>query len=167
MKKWTIIGGAVLGVILIGVVVLFNMCIGECTMTGGENFGDMPGENPAITAVGTVILNPQKYLDKEVTVEGVIASECPTGGWINIRDNSGSIIHFNMHGTTVGPIPQRVGRKVIAKGMVYQGESTPKETKLLAKGLRIPSFSCSMSRAHETHDCTTSTLLSVCCCQHV
>ena len=166
MKKWTIVG-LVLGVILIGVAVLFTMCIGDCKATGGENFGDIPGENPAITAVGTVMLNPQRYLDKEVIVEGVIASECPTGGWINIRDNSGGTINFNMHGTTVGPIPQRVGSKVIAKGMVYQTEGTPKETKLLASGLRIPAFSCTRAHAHNTHDCTTSTLFSVCCCQHM
>lgn len=165
MKKKLIILGIIFGVLLITVAVLYSMCIGNCKVTGGENFGDFPGENPALTSVGTVVLNPQKYLDKEVTVKGTIESECPGGGWIRVKDDSNATIYVEMHHEPWVPIPQRVGSKAFVTGTVYQTQSTPKETGILVKGLRIPAFSCTKAHAHETHDCTMSKLFSACCCK--
>lgn len=101
-----------------------------------EKFGDAPDENAPKTAIGTILLNTQSYIDKEVIIEGVIASECPTGGWINVKDNSGTI-YVEMHGTSFAPIPQRVGKNVVVKGTVYQAGGVTKELKILGKGLII------------------------------
>lgn len=129
MKKVFII----LATVLIGLTALY---LAGCSPKV-EKFGDAPLESAAKTAIGTILLNPQNYVDKEVTIEGTIASECPTGGFINVRDNSGGTIYVEMHGSSFAPIPQRVGKGVIVKGIVYQGEGTPKEVKILGKGLVI------------------------------
>lgn len=129
MKKiFVILGAALIG--------LFGLYILGCGPRI-EKFGDAPDETTTKTAIGTILLNPQKYVDKEVVVEGVIASECPTGGWINVRDKSGGTIYVEMHGTSFAPIPQRVGKSVVVKGIVFQSEGATKETKLLGKGLVI------------------------------
>ena len=105
--------------------------------SGTEKFGEEIAANTAKTAIGTILLNPGDYVNKDVIIEGKIASECPTGGWINVSDASGGgTIYVEMHGTPI-TIPQRVGKNVVVKGMVYQTESTPPETKILVKGLVI------------------------------
>ncbi len=123
----------ILGVVLIGLFGLYILGCGPKI----ERFGDVPQENAPKTAIGTILLNPQNYIDKDVIIEGVIASECPTGGWINVRDASGAAIYVEMHSAPFAPIPQRVGKSILVKGLVYQSEGTTKETKLLGKGLVI------------------------------
>ena len=129
MKKISMI----LGVVLIGLFGLYILGCGSKI----ERFGDVPQENAPNIAIGTILLNPQSYIDKDVIIEGVIASECPTGGWINVQDKSGGTIYVEMHGSSFAPIPQRVGRNVIVKGTAYQSGGTTKEIKLLGKGLII------------------------------
>jgi hypothetical protein len=129
MKKLFMILGLVL-------TALFGLYILGCGPKI-ERFGDVPADNAPKTAIGTILLNTQNYIDKDVIIEGVIASECPTGGWINVRDKSGGTIYVEMHGSSFAPIPQRVGRNVIVKGVVYQSEGVTKEAKLLGKGLII------------------------------
>ena len=124
--------------VILGVVstVLFGLYISGCG-PGIEKFGEAPLDNNTKTAIGTILLNPQNYIDKDVIIEGAIASECPTGGWINVQDKSGGTIYVEMHGSSFAPIPQRVGRNVIVKGTAYQSGGTTKEIKLLGKGLII------------------------------
>lgn len=129
MKRIFMISGLVL-------TVLFGLHIIGCGQRI-EKFGDAPLDNAPKTAIGTILLNPQNYIDKDVIIEGVIASECPTGGWINVRDSSGGTIYVEMHGSSFAPIPQRVGRKAIVKGLVYETRGNTKEIKLLGKGLII------------------------------
>lgn len=123
----------VLGVILTGLFAFYLIGCGPKI----EKFGEAPDEAATKTGVGTILLNPRNYIDKEVVVEGVIGSECPTGGWIRVKDNSGGSIYVEMHSAAFAPIPQRVGKSVLVKGTVYQSEGSNKETKLLGKGLVI------------------------------
>ena len=123
----------VLAIVLSGLLGLYIIGCGP----RAERFGEAPEETAPKTSIGTVLFNPQNYIDKEVVVEGTIASECPTGGWINVRDASGATIYVEMHSAPFAPIPQRVGKSVLVKGIVYQSEGTTKETKLLGKGLII------------------------------
>ena len=129
MKKMRMI----LGVVFVG---LFGLYILGCEPKV-ERFGDVLQEDAHKTAIGTILLNPQIYLDKDVVIEGVIASECPAGGWINVRDTLGAAIYVEMHSAPFAPIPQRAGKGVLVKGLVYQSEGSTKETKLLVKGLVI------------------------------
>ncbi len=123
----------VLAILLSGLLGLYVVGCGPRV----EKFGEAPDETAPKTNISTVLFNPQNHIDKEVIVEGTIASECPTGGWINVRDTSGSTIYVEMHSAPFAPIPQRVGKRVLVKGLVYQSEGTTKETKLLGKGIVI------------------------------
>ena len=122
-------------------VLAFFLCIFGLYIAGCgqriETFGEAPADNAPRTAIGTILLNPKTYLDKEVVVEGTIASECPAGGFIYVRDNSGGTIYVEMHGAPFAPIPQRTGKDVSVKGIVYESNGAKKETKLLGKGLVI------------------------------
>lgn len=129
MKK----GYLILGVVLIGLFAFYLTGCGSKI----EKFGEVPEETAIKTVIGTILLNPQNYVDKEVVVEGVIGSECPTGGWIRVKDNSGGSIYVEMHSASFAPIPQRVGKSVLVKGTVYQSEGSDKEIKLFGKGLVI------------------------------
>jgi uncharacterized protein YdeI (BOF family) len=128
MKK----GFVVLAILLLGVSLNIIGCGSRI-----ERFGEAPEETASKTSISTILFNPQNYIDKEVVVEGTIASECPTGGWINVRDASGATIYVEMHSAPFAPIPQRVGKSVLVKGLVYQSEGSTKETKLLGRGLVI------------------------------
>jgi hypothetical protein len=117
------------------IVALLSLSCTGCSTT--ETYGDSPDEKTVRTPLSAIFLSPQEYINKEVVVEGVITSECPTGGFIYVRDQSGHDIYVEMHGTSFAPIPQRTGRKVIVKGLVFQSEGSSKEVKLLGKGVLI------------------------------
>ncbi len=129
MKKWFVISGLLL--MLVSTVFILGCGV------RAEKYGDAPSESDAKTSVGTILVNPQSYINKDVVVGGTISSECPSGCWINVKDDSGSVIYVEMQGASFSPIPQRVGKKVIVKGTVFQTEDTPKETRLFGKGLVI------------------------------
>ena len=129
MKKMSAISGSLL-------VLVFTVFLFGCGAKA-EKFGDAPGESDAKASVGTILTNPQSYLNKDVVISGVISSECPSGCWINVKDDSGTVVYVELQGQSFAPIPQRVGKKIIVKGMVYQTENTPNETRILGKCLVI------------------------------
>ena len=129
MKKVFVISGLLL--MLVSTIFLLG-CAAKA-----EKFGDAPAESDAKTSVGTILVNPQNYINKDVVIGGLIASECPSGGWINVKDDSGSTLYVEMHSASFAPIPQRVGKKVVVKGTIYQTEDSLKEIKILGKGLVI------------------------------
>lgn len=113
------------------------LCCISCEKSS-ERYGEIPDEKAIRTPISTILFSPQQYLNQEVVIEGTIASECPTGGWIKVKDTAGHNLYVEFHGATFAPIPQRVGRKVIVKGVVFQSESASKEVQLLGKGVMIP-----------------------------
>jgi hypothetical protein len=129
MKKMFVISGLML-------TLVFTLFLFGCGVKV-EKFGDAPVESDAKVSVGTILVSPQNYLKKSVVVSGTISSECPSGCWINVKDDSGAVVYVEMQGADFSPIPQRVGKKVIVKGMVYQTEDASKETRILGKGLVI------------------------------
>lgn len=118
--------------LFITLAVLLNGCGPK-----GEKFGDAPADSLARTAVSSILKNPEKYMDKEVVIEGKIVSECPSGCFFNLRDNSGGTIFVELKGNSFIPLPQRTGRTAVVKGTVFQGQGATKETKVFAKGLTI------------------------------
>lgn len=102
-----------------------------------EQFGEVPEENAPRVPIASLLVSPQEYMDKEVVIEGVIASECPTGGWIGVTDAEGHRIYVDVHGAPFSPLPQRGGREVVVKGVVFQSAGTNKEIKVLGRGVLI------------------------------
>ena len=133
MKKkfiFAVIAAGVLGLSVLGFFVLGGV-------SKVEKFGELPNVYAGKTAIGSILVNPKKYLDKTVVIEGVIAKECPGGCWMHVRDTSGGVMFVEMKGTSYAPIPQRTGKYVMVKGVVYQNQGNTRETKLLGKGLII------------------------------
>ena len=77
----------------------------------------------AATTAREILANPQAFEGKDVLVAGKIVSECPSGGWIWVQDESGQI-YVNMHPTNVF-IPQHVNAGVRAMGKVVLESGQP------------------------------------------
>lgn len=77
----------------------------------------------AVTTAKEIVANPAAWEGKDVLVAGRITSECPSGGWIWVKDETGDI-YVNMHPTNVF-IPQAVGRNVRAMGKVILESGQP------------------------------------------
>ena len=59
---------------------------------GKKNNSFGAGTQPAVTSIGDIQKDPDKYVDQVVTVEGELSRECPTSGcWWYIRDQTGEI----------------------------------------------------------------------------
>jgi uncharacterized protein YdeI (BOF family) len=105
----------------IGAVVLAAL-LAAVWMTGCGSAKQAPVYGRAIpadmqvTTAAEILASPEAFEGKDVLVSGKITSECPSGGWIWVRDGSGDI-YVNMHPTNVF-IPQRVGSNVRAMGKV-------------------------------------------------
>jgi hypothetical protein len=122
-------------------VICMGLCLGFfCTSCGrkAEKFGEAPDELSPKIPITTILFSPEGYIGKEVVIEGVIATECPTGGWIRVEDSEGHTIYVEFHGTSFAPIPQRTGKRVIVKGIVFQGAGKKSEIELIGKGVLIP-----------------------------
>lgn len=120
----------------IAITVVAALCCISCGRSV-EKYGEAPDEKAPKTAIAAILLSPQQYVNEEVVIEGTIATECPTGGWINVEDNEGHTLHVEFHGAEFGPIPQRGGRRVIVKGVVFQSSGPSKEVQLLGRGVLI------------------------------
>ena len=85
-----------------------------------------------MTAIKNIVIHPQDYEGKTVTVKGKISLVCETGCWFNLEDEGATIY------TDLAPsgfaIPQNVGKKATAEGKisVESGKLT-----LTAKGVEI------------------------------
>ncbi|MCX5679812.1 MAG: hypothetical protein NTZ95_04055 [Candidatus Omnitrophica bacterium] len=69
-----------------------------------------------MTAIKDIVMHPQDYTDKTVTVRGTIRLVCETGCWFNLEDKGATIY------TDLGPsgfaIPQKVGRNATVEGKI-------------------------------------------------
>lgn len=109
--KYLSIGAVVLAALLAAVWATGCGSAKQAPVYGREIPSDMP-----VTTAAEILARPETFEGKDVLVSGKITSECPSGGWIWVRDGSGDI-YVNMHPTNVF-IPQRVGRNVRAVGKV-------------------------------------------------
>jgi len=85
------------------------------------------------TPIGEVLANAKDLQDKTVKVQGTIIEECPAGGWFMLKDDSG-VVYVNLHPSYFA-IPQAVGKKAIAQGVVKK-EGTRIE--IVGKGVQLP-----------------------------
>ena len=120
MKKYIAISAAVLGLLLLVILV----GCGTSTKTSNKAmYGKAIPTDLAVIEAKQILDNPQGFEGKDVLVSGKITSECPSGGWVWLKDNSGEI-YVNMHPTNVF-IPQKVGSTVKAMGKVVLESGRP------------------------------------------
>jgi hypothetical protein len=111
----------------LGLVLLVAVAVVGCgAKTGGAKsnaYGKaIPGEM-ALTTAREILSDPQAWEGKDVLVAGKVTSECPSGGWVWVKDGTGDI-YVNMHPTNVF-IPQHVGKQVRAMGKVVLESGQP------------------------------------------
>lgn len=91
-----------------------------CTLiSSGCGRIEMYGErisNRSLTSIKDIVVSPQAYIGKTVTVKGKIALECDTGCWFNLKDGA-AIIYTDIEPSGFA-IPQKAGRTAIVEGTV-------------------------------------------------
>ena len=97
-------------------VIIMLACIAVSSGCGRvEMYGERISDQN-ITPIQDIVLHPQQYVGKTVTVKGKIALECNTGCWFNLKDGAAVIY------TDIAPyglaIPQKTGRTAIVEGTV-------------------------------------------------
>ena len=116
MNKYIAISGAALGLLFLVVMV-------GCAAKNNAKFGKAIPADLSVTPAQQILDNPKDFEGKDVLVSGKITSECPSGGWVWLKDNTGEI-YVNMHPTNVF-IPQKVGSMVKAVGKVVLESGRP------------------------------------------
>jgi len=110
----------------VAVLVVAAVVVGCGAKTGGTKsnvYGKAIPADMTVTSARSILDNPQAWEGKDVLVAGTIVSECPSGGWIWVKDESGQI-YVNMHPTNVF-IPQHVNGGVRAMGKVVLESGQP------------------------------------------
>ncbi len=98
------------------VVLIIGLTLVGCKKAAGT-FGQPLNPDKSMT-VGELYTQADALKGKSVTLEGQITQECPTGGWFFLKDKTGSVF-VNLHPSDFA-IPQAVGQKVVAQGVVHK-----------------------------------------------
>jgi len=99
-------------------------CGAKTTGAGKKGvFGKAIPADMVVTTAKEILTSPAAFEGKDVLVAGKITSECPSGGWIWGKDETGDI-YVNMHPTNVF-IPQKVGSMLRAMGKVVLESGQP------------------------------------------
>ena len=72
--------------------------------------------NRNITALKDIVMHPQDYSGKTVTVKGKIKLVCDTGCWFNLED--GGVTIYTDLAPSGFAIPQKVGRSATVEGKI-------------------------------------------------
>jgi len=98
------------------IVVVMFACIAMFTGCGRvETYGErILSRN--LTPIQDIVLHPEQYTGKTVTVKGKIAVECETGCWFNLKDGA-AVIYTDIEPYGLA-IPQKVGRTAVVEGTV-------------------------------------------------
>lgn len=86
-------------------------------------YGNAIPADMTVTTAKQILEDPQAWEGKDVLVAGKITSECPSGGWVWVKDSTGQV-YVNMHPTNVF-IPQHVNGGVRAMGKVVLESGQP------------------------------------------
>lgn len=102
-----------------GVVVLFLIGI---SIIGGfaSAASDTSVSSEKLVTIGSILESPDKYIGQNVTFNGTITSECGSGCWFILSDDSGEIYVTIRANNFV--IPQSIGKKAAVTGLVGKKE---------------------------------------------
>lgn len=98
---------------------------------GPENYGK-PISDRSVVPIKNILMRPQDYDGKDVSVKGNIAAECPTGCWFDLKDK-GAVIYVDVEPSGFA-IPQKVGAAVTVEGEVVVKDGKPA---IIGKGVKI------------------------------
>jgi len=107
---------------LIFLVLGLTLTLYSCRKKGTNKFGQDIATNKQ-TTVESILNEPQNFESKTITIEGEIIRECPTGCWLDVRQNH-AIIHVDLNPSGFA-IPQKVGKDVKVEGKVLLKNNQP------------------------------------------
>ncbi|MHB0947222.1 MAG: hypothetical protein ACYC3B_08620 [Sedimentisphaerales bacterium] len=96
-----------------------------------ESFGEPIGDK-AITPIRAVATTPADYNDKNITVEGKIILECPSGCWFDLQQDN-AILRVDIEPAGLA-IPQKTGSDATVQGTLKVEDGKPT---LLGTGVEI------------------------------
>lgn len=106
-----------------GLVFAFILVLASCGPAIANTFSYTPDAGTAIVPIGDILSHPEAYRGKEVVVQGKIISECPSGCWFTMKDDSGAI-YVDLKPANLA-IPQKTGKTVVVLAdVVVQGSDT-------------------------------------------
>lgn len=108
---------------------LFIIAIAGCSRV--EQYGN-PISDREITKINTIFSNTKNYEGKTVKVEGSIFSECPTGCWLNLKDET-NVIYIDLNPSGIA-IPQKIGGSITVEGEVVNKSG---RTMIIGKGVEL------------------------------
>jgi len=79
--------------------------------------------NHTITKVEAILTEPGNFDNTNVTIQGEIIRECPTGCWFEIKEDAG-IIYIDLNPSGFA-IPQKVGKTATVEGKVSVRNNQP------------------------------------------
>lgn len=117
-------------VIAVFITLVFSLLLLGCGTKVGLYGQEITETNT--TQIGDILARPDQFAGKIVKLEGKITEECPAGGWFMLKDKTG-IIYVNLHPSYFA-IPQAVGQKVVAQGIVKKEGS---RIEIIGKGVQL------------------------------
>lgn len=94
-------------------LLLYLAVICGCAVSASVN--EAENKESQVT-IGSILESPDKFVGKNVTFSGIITSECGSGCWFILSDDTGELY------VTLRPnnftIPPSVGKKATVKGVV-------------------------------------------------
>jgi len=115
--------------------IMFIMISALMTAASGCGHPEIYGEkisNRKVTPIKEILLAPEQYNGKQVTVKGNIAIECETGCWFNFKEGD-AVIYVDLEPSGFA-IPQKGGRNAVVEGNVAIKEGKPR---LIGRGVEI------------------------------
>lgn len=73
-------------------------------------------KEPVVLQIGTILENPENYIGQNVTFNGTITSQCGSGCWFILSDDSGDMYVTLRANDFV--IPPSMGKKATVTGLV-------------------------------------------------
>ena len=113
-------------------IVVLLLVVGLLSSCGKVETYGQAISNEKITSVGDILKNPSSFQGKFVTVKGTIDTECPTGCWFNLKDDT-ALIYVDL-GAYAFAIPQKVGHTATVEGKIVIEEN---EVMLAGRGVKI------------------------------
>ena len=109
-------------ILLIALLSGIVLAVAGCGKKGPEQHGQQIS-NRTSTRVNAILKEPGNFDGKTVTIQGNIIRECPTGCWLEVKDQAG-IIYVDLKPSGFA-IPQKTGKTATVEGKVKVRDNQP------------------------------------------
>jgi hypothetical protein len=108
-----------------------TLILSGCGRKEADSYGQKMSGQP-LTKVSDILKDPANFDGKTVTIQGKIISECPSGCWFDIQEET-AVLYVDLYPSGFA-IPQKTGKQVAVEGTVSVRDNKPM---LTGKGVEI------------------------------